>query len=160
MGRLPKTFLVMVAAISNPVPPLFTGEFRHSIDGKGRITVPSEWRFEEEGTFFLIPSSAGTCLKVMPREEVDRILAKAANLDGPQRLETLRAFGSATRQCKLDKAGRLVLPPDFSAMLNLAGDVVMAGAIETFEIWNTNAWDNAKSKTRAVATPQLAQFGL
>ena len=141
-------------------PPLFMGEFRHAIDGKGRITVPADWRFEEEAEFFLIPSSNGACLKVMPREEIERLRAQAAGLAGPQRLEVLRALGSGTRQCKLDKAGRLVLPPDFCRLLHLSGEVTLAGAIETFEIWSARAWDNAKSKNIALATPHLAQFGL
>ena len=143
-----------------PAPPLFLGEFRHAIDGKGRITIPADWRFEEEASFFLIPSSSGTCLKVMPREEIERIRAQAATLSGPHRLEVLRGLGSGTRQCKLDKAGRLVLPPEFCRKLNLSGEVTLAGAIETFEIWNAKAWDSAKSKNIALATPHLAEFGL
>ena len=141
-------------------PPLFMGEFRHALDGKGRITIPADWRFEEEAEFFLIPASSGLCLKVMPRDEIERIRAAAAGLIGPQRLEVLRALGSGTRQARLDKAGRLVLPPEFCRLLNLSGEVTLAGAIETFEIWSSRAWDNAKSKNVAVATPHLAQFGL
>lgn len=140
--------------------PLFMGEFRHAIDGKGRITIPSDWRFEEEAEFFLIPSSGGACLKVMPRDEIERLRAQATGLAGPQRIEVLRALGSGTRQCKLDKAGRLVLPPEFCRLLHLTGEVTLAGAIETFEIWSSRAWDNAKSKNVALATPHLAQFGL
>ncbi len=136
------------------------GEFRHAIDGKSRLTVPSAWRFEEEAEFFLIPSSGGNCLKAMPRQEIERLRTAAAGLSGPQRVEVLRALGSGTRQCKLDKAGRLVVPEDFCKALNLLGDVTLAGAIETFEIWNVEAWELARSKTAAIATPHLADFGL
>ena len=93
-------------------------------------------------------------------QEIERIRAQAATLSGPQRLEVLRGLGSGTRQCKLDKAGRLVLPPEFCRLLHLSGEVTLAGAIETFEIWNAKAWDNAKSKNTALATPHLADFGL
>lgn len=136
------------------------GEFRHALDGKSRVTVPSAWRFEEEAELFLIPSSSGLCLKAMPRQEIERIRQAASGLPGAQRIEVLRALGSGTRQCKLDKAGRLVLPEDFCTQLKLAGDIVLAGAIESFEIWNTTAWDRAKASTQAVATPHLAEFGL
>ena len=150
----------MAATTPNPAAPLFMGEFRHAVDGKGRITIPADWRFEDEAEFFLIPSSTSSCLKVMPRQEIERIRTLAASLPGPQRLETLRALGSGTRQCHLDKAGRLVLPPDFCRLLQLEGEVTLAGAIETFEIWNSAVWSSAKPNTTAVATPHLAQFGL
>jgi hypothetical protein len=59
----------MPSNLQNPLPPLFMGEFRHAIDGKGRITTPSDWRVTEEAEFFLIPTSNDCCLKVMPRQE-------------------------------------------------------------------------------------------
>lgn len=147
-------------ATENSAAPLFMGEFHHALDGKSRVTIPAGWRFEEEAEFFLAPNTDGTCLKAMPRVEIERIRAAAAALPGPQRLEVLRALGSGARQCRLDKAGRLVLPEEFCAALNLAGEVTLAGAIETFEIWNQEAWENARVKAAALATPHLAQFGL
>ncbi|MEY5009095.1 MAG: hypothetical protein RLZZ253_234 [Verrucomicrobiota bacterium] len=136
------------------------GEFRHAIDGKSRLTIPSAWRYEEEAEFFLRPSSDGQCLKVMPLAEVERVRAQAAQLPGPVRLQLLRELGAGTRQCRLDKAGRLVVPEDFCGALKLAGEVVLAGAIESFEIWNPGAWADAKAKVEAVAVQHLASFGL
>ena len=140
--------------------PLFMGKFRHSLDGKSRLTIPSDWRFEEEADFFLISSSDGSCLKAMPLQEIERIRSAAAVLPGPQRLEVLRALGSGARKCSLDKAGRLVVPEEFCHELGLEGEVTLSGAIETFEIWNTKAWEAAHAKTTVVATPHLAEFGL
>ena len=136
------------------------GEFRHAIDGKSRLTIPSAWRYEEEAEFFLRPSSDGQCLKVMPLAEVERVRAQAAQLPGPVRLQLLRELGAGTRQCRLDKAGRLVVPEDFCGALKLEGEVVLAGAIESFENWNTGAWVEAKAKVEAVAVQHLASFGL
>ncbi len=145
----------------NSAPPLFVGEFSHALDGKSRVTIPSAWRYEEEAEFFLMPSTKGDCLKALTRLELDRIRAKAAEMqDGPQRLEVLRALGSGARQCRLDKAGRLIVPEEFCKGLNLSGDVSLVGAFDTFEIWNSAARENAKSRTSMIATPHLAQFGL
>ena len=152
--------IAMSSATTNSAAPLFMGEFSHSLDGKSRVTIPSAWRFEDEAELFLIPSSSRECLKVMPRLEIDRIRARASALTGTQRIETLRALGSGTRQCNLDKAGRLVVPEEFCTALDLSGEVMLAGAIETFEIWNKAAWDNVKAKTEMVAKPLLAEFGL
>jgi DNA-binding transcriptional regulator/RsmH inhibitor MraZ len=54
----------------------------------------------------------------------------------------------------------LVVPEEFCQALHLGGEVTLAGAIETFEIWNTAAWEQAKAKTEVIATPHLADFGL
>lgn len=149
-------------AMSNPssAAPVFMGEFRHAIDGKNRLTIPSEWRFEDEAELFLLPESTGACLKVMPRQEVERIRAQASQLPGPQRAALNRVLGSGTRQVRLDKNGRLVLPPELCERLRLSGQVTLVGAIETFELWNTRAWEAAKITTSAVAGPHLQEFGL
>ncbi len=155
-----QTRSAMATTTSNSSTPVFMGEFRHAIDGKSRITIPSAWRFAEEAEVFLRPSSDGKCLKIMPFSEVERIRVLASSLPGPQRLQVLRELGSGTRQCRLDKAGRLVLPEDFCKRLDLAGDVTLAGAIETFEIWNTRVWESEQSKHAVGAVPHLAEFGL
>jgi MraZ protein len=160
MGRFPKTTAFMASTQTNSASPLFMGEFRHAIDGKSRVTIPSAWRYEEEAEFFLRPSSDGQCLKVMPLCEVERIRAAAAQLPGPQRVQFLRELGAGTRQCRLDKAGRLVLPEDFCKTLQLFGEITLAGAIESFEIWNAQSWSVAKTKTEALAAQHLADFGL
>ena len=144
----------------NVPPPLFMGEFRHAIDGKNRITIPAEWRFEEEGEFFLLAESTGACLKVMPRQEVERLRTQAATLPGSQRVALNRMLGAGTRQVRLDKAGRLVLPPELCQRLRLSGQVTLVGAVETFELWNTKAWEAAKVATAAIAGPHLQDFGL
>ena len=151
----------MALSTTNSAAPLFTGEYRHAIDGKSRLTVPSNWRFEEEAEFFLIPTTNGNCLKAMPRLELERIRGLADLMtDGQERANVLRVLGSSARQCRLDKAGRLVVPEDFCNALNLSGEVTLAGAMETFEIWNTKHWDATKPKTAVTATPHLARFGL
>ena len=38
---------------------IFVGEFRHSLDDKGRLTIPSAWRLKgdsEENQFLALPS--------------------------------------------------------------------------------------------------------
>jgi DNA-binding transcriptional regulator/RsmH inhibitor MraZ len=96
----------------------------------------------------------------MPRAELDRIRAKAQELPGAQRIAILRRIGSQGHQVTLDKAGRLSLPEDFCRQLKLSGDVTLSGAIETFEIWNTEEWNAAHASTKAVADALLPDFGL
>ena len=145
---------------ANSTAPLFTGEFHHAIDGKNRLTIPSDWRFEDEAELFLLPDSTGACLKVMPRQEIERLRMRVSQLPGAQRTALNRTLGAGTRQVRLDKNGRLVLPPELCEQLHLSGQVTLVGAIETFEIWNTRSWEAAKVTTQAVASPHMQEFGL
>ena len=152
----------MADTFQNSETPVFMGEFCHAIDGKNRITIPSEWRREneEEVELFLIPSSSAKCLTVMPRAALDHIRAKADDLSGAQRTTALRRLGSQTRQVTLDKHGRLSLPEEFCQQLKLSGNVTLSGVVETFEIWNTAEWNAAQAAQKAVADPILADLGL
>ena len=47
--------------------PVFSGEFRHKIEWKNRITIPSAWRFGEEVELFMIRRTLENCIAVMPR---------------------------------------------------------------------------------------------
>lgn len=140
--------------------PSFSGEFHHAIDGKSRITIPSEWRYEDEASFFLRPSADDRCLKALPPWEMERVRAHARTLTGVVRAELLRDLGAGTHTCKLDKAGRLVLPEAFCTKLGLSGEVTLAGATENFEIWNSQAWAAAKPQTRALSAAHLTELGL
>jgi len=150
----------MAENTQNNAAPVFMGEFCHAIDGKNRITIPSPWRFEEEVELFLIPSTSSNCLIVMPRKELDRIRAKAADMSGPQRTAVLRRIGSQGRQATLDKHGRLSLPDEFCQQFKLTGNVTLCGALETIEIWNTAEWNAAAPTTKSASDPFLADFGL
>src|SRR5690348_7664674 len=99
----------MAETNQNSETPMYVGEFCHAIDGKNRITIPSEWRpaDEKEVELFLIPSSTAKCLTVLPRAALDEIRAKAAKLPGAQKTAALRRIGAQSRQVTLDKHGRL-----------------------------------------------------
>ena len=151
-----------MAATSTPTAdvPVFMGMFRHTMDSKGRLTIPAAWRFAEEVELFLIPNSTAKCLTVMPRAEVNRIRAKADALPGAQRLAVLRHLGAKGHQVTLDKSGRLTVPEEFCRSFKLAGEVTLSGAIETFELWHNADWDAAQPNAEAAAGTLLTDLGL
>jgi len=150
----------MAVSTQNSATPYFLGEFGHAIDGKNRITIPSQWRFEEAVELYIFPSSSARCLTVMPRAEIDRIRAEASALPGHQRKAALRHIGAEGRQATLDKNGRLSLPADLCERLHLSGSAKLSGSIDTFEIWNTGDWEAARPAHKAVSDPILADLGL
>jgi hypothetical protein len=64
----------------------YAGEFRHSIDEKNRITVPSRWRRDKAEEFILLPEATDQFLLVMsPDFLASSAFARAARERGPAR---------------------------------------------------------------------------
>ena len=57
----------------------YTGQFRHGLDDKNRLTIPSAWRYahEESDTFLATPHPDGY-IAVLPPAEVEKLQAKVA----------------------------------------------------------------------------------
>ena len=123
--------------------PEFTGEFRHRIEGKNRITIPAAWRFEEEVDLFMIRRTLEKCIAVMTRAEVRRIKAKTEGMSPAERTHFLHFFGRNLRQVTLDKGGRISIPDDFCKRLGIEGEVMLSGSVETFNIWNVADFEAA-----------------
>ena len=118
----------------------YAGQFRHAVDDKNRITIPSRWRSGEAEDFILLPHAQEEFLQVMSHQEFARMSAKAesdpavANRD---RRVFLRHLHARAQHASADKQGRLVLPEDICKELALKGEVTLVGGSGRFEIWNT-----------------------
>jgi len=133
----------MATINQNSDAPAFTGEFRHRIEGKNRITIPSAWRFGEEVELFMIRKTLEKCISVMPRCEVERLKAKADEMPPEDRSHFLHFFGRNLRQVTLDKAGRISIPDEFCKRLGIEGEVMLSGSVVTFNIWNVSDFEAA-----------------
>lgn len=119
----------------------FLGEYRHSVDSKGRVAVPNSFRkrlsSDCEGKFILQRGRGGT-IEVHPlphwREFVNRTLRRLPTYQPKaQRLRRYRLASAV--EVSLDSQGRILIP---RCMLDEAGittEAVLTGAGEVFEIW-------------------------
>src|ERR1700719_358480 len=122
-----------------PSSQLFAGEFRHSIDEKNRITIPSRWRRDGAEEFIILPEANHQFLLVMSSEEFSRMSAAAEsdpNVSARDRRVFFRQLHSRAEHGAADKQGRLVLPEDLCKKVGLKGEVVLVGNRGRFEIWN------------------------
>jgi MraZ protein len=123
-----------------PTPVVYAGEFRHAVDNKHRVTIPSRWRSGDAGEeFFAVPDGTGSFLMVMPPLEFERVKgsveADPAILPADRR-KFIRRFYSLAQIVSVDKQGRVLLPEDHCRRLGLEGDVVLIGSHNRMEIWN------------------------
>jgi MraZ protein len=47
---------------------------------------------------------------------------------------------SSAKECPVDRAGRTLVPPELREFAGLKKDVVIAGTLESFEIWSRERW--------------------
>ena len=130
----------------------FAGEFRHSIDEKNRITIPSWWRGDKAQEFIILPEPKGQFLLVMSPEEFGRMSAQAeanSTLSARDRRVFSRQLHSRAEHGSSDKQGRLVLPEAHCRELGLKGEVALVGGRGRFEIWNLQRWKKAHEEETA-----------
>ncbi len=134
-------FFAMSQEASNPN--FYTGEFRHGVDPKKRITIPAAWKDKgekESATLYLRVNTKGTCLLALPRAAFESAMAQIRLTPDPVRRENLaRAFASACFPCTVDSQRRMVLPTDMCTRIGVSDEVVLVGVSDRFEIWNPAA---------------------
>src|SRR5271170_1627578 len=90
----------------------YTGLFRHTLDDKGRLTIPSAWRSAHaEADVFLATPHPDGYVAVLPPAEIDKLYAKIAQMalsDGEAQDFSARFF-SRTQSFSFDKQGRVGL---------------------------------------------------
>jgi MraZ protein len=139
--------ILSMATQSHPKP-IFSGRYRHAMDKKHRITIPARWRSDgDEDEFFIVPDQSDSYLLVMRPEEfqkVEETVSKHEGLTPLERRAFIRRFYSNAQQCFSDKQGRLLLPEEHRKQVGLRdeGELVIAGSLSRFEIWNGKRWDD------------------
>ena len=125
--------------MQQPEQRFYAGEFRHALDEKNRITIPSRWRRDEPEEFIILPEATHQFLLVMSPEEFSRMSAAAEadpNVSARDRRVFFRQLHARAEHGSIDKQGRLVLPVDLCKKVGLKGEVVLVGGLGRFEIWN------------------------
>jgi mraZ protein len=125
---------------------MLTGDFTHSVDGKGRLIIPVKFR-ESLGENFVITKGMDGCLFVYPSEEWKEFEEKIKVL--PLTNKKVREFkrfmlGSAVEGA-LDKQGRVLLPPSLREFAELEKEVVLVGVLDKVEIWDKAKWEESNA---------------
>jgi len=126
---------------------MFRGRYSHSIDPKGRLSIPAKFREVLKtgygGRLVVVPDEH--CLEVYPLEEWEqRIEAKMRDLPvfNPEAKMFGRLYVSKAKDADLDAQGRILLPPDLRAEAALAKEVTFVGGGRThFEIWDRQRFE-------------------
>ena len=147
---------------------MFRGRYEHTIDAKGRTSLPARYRdalaaLNEKR--IIVTSSLDPCLVAYTPGEwfaFEEKIAKLPQFDrAVQKLK--RIYVSGAVECEVDDSGRILVPPTLRDYANLKKDVLWAGSGKYAELWDKAAWKAAFATTddeKEDIQNRLAELGL
>lgn len=130
---------------------MFRGRYEHTIDSKGRISIPSKFReiLNKKYDDRLVITNFDHCLVAFPIDEWNILVEQKIGTFSLLRKETsafLRFFYSSAIDCIIDKQGRLLIPQTLRDYANLQKDVVLVGEGKFIEIFAKERWQEVAQK--------------
>lgn len=129
---------------------MFMGEYRHNLDTKGRLIIPSKFR-EHMTAGFIITRGLDGCLFGYPISEWQKLEEKLKKLPLTKRDNRafIRFFLSGATEMEIDKTGRINIPNNLLQYANIEKECVIIGVSNRLEIWNESIWQAYFEKSQA-----------
>lgn len=147
---------------------MFRGRYEHTIDAKGRTSVPARYRdaLSAAGERRIVLTSAlDACLVAYAPQEwaqFEERLGRLSQFD-PAVKKLRRIYVSGAVECEMDDVGRILVPPTLRDHAHLTKDVLWAGAGRYAELWDKEHWqrefETNDDEKRAIAA-RLSELGL
>ncbi|MBR4908495.1 MAG: division/cell wall cluster transcriptional repressor MraZ [Acidaminococcaceae bacterium] len=135
---------------------MFLGEYRHSLDEKGRLFIPVKLR-EALGKTFFICKGFDHCLMIYDERQWQLFTEKLNALSMGQKMnrDIKRFFFSGADEFSCDKQGRVLLSASLREYAGITKDTVIVGVGDKAEIWSAEQW-----QSRDAAAEQMIEEGL
>ena len=142
------------------------GEYSHTIDAKGRVILPADFR-AELGVSLVITKGLDRCLFLYAQAEWEALAAKLRQLPlvRAEARALARFFFSSARSLECDKQGRFLVPANLRSYAGIAlkQTVVLTGTDSRIEVWSKEQWrsynDEVEPDVAAIAAT-LADVGI
>jgi MraZ protein len=147
---------------------VFRGRYEHTIDAKGRTSVPARYRDALSAANerrIVVTSALDPCLVAYAPAEWAAFEEKLSRLPQFDRAvqKLRRIYVSGAVECEFDDVGRILVPPTLREHASLKKDVLWAGAGRYAELWDKEAWqshfETTDDEKRDIAS-RLAELGL
>ena len=122
---------------------MLLGEYNHSLDSKGRVSVPAKFR-DDLGQTFIVTKGLDNCLFVYSKQEWQTFEEKLKTLPmtNINARNFIRFFFSGATECEVDKQGRINIPQNLREYASLTKEIVFIGVSTRAEIWDKSRWEN------------------
>ena len=121
---------------------MFLGEYIHKLDSKNRIMIPSDFRGDLTGDFYLTKGPEKSLL-VYTEEEFQKRSAALDQLvyENKKNRAIKRLFFSSTVKVNLDKQGRILINKSLKDYAEISDESMIIGNNTIIEIWDKQIWD-------------------
>jgi MraZ protein len=133
---------------------MFSGRSFHTLDAKGRVSIPVGFRAHLVGEGEQAPTithGEATSLAIYPHEAWEDFRGFLDRLprSDPNSRRLRRYYFAGATQCPIDKQGRILIPPALREHAGLAREVVIAGVGDVIEIWDKARFDEHLQHTQS-----------
>ena len=130
---------------------MFVGVHEHSLDSKGRVVLPADFRALVVNKGFIM--ELDDCLGLWSEEGFEQVSAEIERQRESQQISitAFREFFASVSDVKLDSAGRISLPKGLLASKGFESQVVITGALTRVEIWPAERYLTEQGTTEAKA---------
>ena len=144
----------------------FLGQHIYSLDNKGRVSIPAEFRevlADRYDDKVVLMKNYDRCLLAYPVEEWRKLDEKIRALPAsdPNVIKYLRIYYSSAKVCELDGQGRILIPPTLKTYAGLSREVVIIGLSNRMELWDLQTWNEVNpDEDGAMLQVSMAAYGL
>jgi MraZ protein len=140
---------------------MFIGEYQHSIDNKGRLSLPAKFRsILNKGA--IITRGLDSCLFVITKVEWDKLITKLGEL--PISQQKSRAFSrfllAGAIDVSIDSQGRILIPEYLRTFAFLKKDTIIAGLYNRLEVWDNAKWAKYQTSTEKDSVKIAEDLGI
>ena len=134
---------------------MLIGEYEHTIDAKGRLSMPAKLR-RDMGEAFIVTKGLDGCLFAFSQNEWMNFESKLKSLplSDKNARNFVRFFLAGATECEIDKQGRFLIPSNLRETAKLEKEAVIIGVGTRLEIWNKDVWS---SKDEEISADEIAE---
>jgi MraZ protein len=136
----------------------FAGSFEHTLDEKGRVSVPTRVRERLDGESLIVTTSwlpDWRYLIAYPIAEWNQLMEYIRTRPpfDPETVRLKHMLVAEAAECPIDKQGRMGIPPTLREFAHLTRDVLWVGGFEYVEIWDKARWMERQKAAREGGVP-------
>jgi MraZ protein len=141
---------------------MLTGEYRNTLDEKGRILFPAKLRSELTGDMLIVTQALDHCLWLFTPEEwkivSSKLMDSASPFNEKNRL-VLRRFIAPAQEIEFDRSGRLSIPQSLREYASLSKDCVLLGVNKYIELWDAESYKTYLEQSEASFRDAAEELG-
>ena len=141
---------------------LLTGEFRNTLDEKGRLSLPVRVRNELPSASLVLTQGVDKCLWLFPPNEWEelssKLMASSSLFQARSRLVQRRILAPA-QEVEIDRLGRISVPQSLREWASLSKECVILAISRYIEIWDAGTYSNYLAENENEFLSATEEFG-